>query len=98
MEVKVYEGQSILDFAIQHTGSVVNAFLIAKENSLAVSAYLVPGYELVIPEGVAFQREIKNYYDTKGIKPATVNNTETIIVKGLSGIGYWAIEEDFIVS
>lgn len=97
--VKVLNNQSILDIAVQHTGDVSNAFLIAKENSLAVSDYLVPGYELIIPNGVPFNRDILNYYNAKQIKPATaITEISDENPPQLGGIGYMQIGSNFIVS
>ncbi|WP_234111688.1 hypothetical protein [Chryseobacterium sp. R2A-55] len=99
MKVEVLERQSILDIAVQHTGDVSNAFLIAKENSLAVSDYLVPGYELTIPNGLPFNRDILNYYNAKQINPATaiteINDEDP---PQLGGIGYMQIGSNFIVN
>lgn len=99
MTVKILNNQSLLDVALQHTGSAQNAFLIAKENSLSVTAYLVAGYELVIPEGVPFNREMFDFYGSKKVQPAT---DETYagddIPEELEGIGYWIINKNFKVS
>lgn len=99
MTFKVLNNQSILDFALQHTGNSQNAFLIAKENSLSVTSYLVAGYELVIPEGVAFNREMLDFYESKKIQPATDETyNELIQPEELEGIGYWIINKNFKVS
>lgn len=96
MRVKILHNQSILDIAIQHTGSVENAFLIAKENSLAVSDFLVAGYEMMIPNGASFNRDILNYYSSKQIRPATGTINDEIIPE-LKGIGIMRIEGNFKV-
>ena len=100
MKAIVLHNQSLLDVAIQHTGDVSNAFLIAKENSLAVSDYIVAGYELIIPNGVAFNRDILNYYNSKKIKPATdITDAGTgDTPEKLGGIGYMEIGRNFKVS
>lgn len=99
MTITVLNDQSLLDIAIQHTGSAQNAFLIAKENSLSVSAYLVAGYELMIPEGVAFNRDILEYYRVKNVRPATGLSIDSgAAEEELEGIGYWIINKNFKVS
>ena len=96
----VLHNQSLLDFAIQHTGSVANVFLIAQANGLAVSDELVAGSELTIPDTVVLDTDIKNYYTSRAIQPATAlttiidDNTEP----SPEGIGYWIIGDDNIVS
>ncbi|QIY83414.1 hypothetical protein HER18_07660 [Chryseobacterium sp. NEB161] len=99
MIVTVLHKQSLLDIAIQHTGSVLNVFLIAQANGLAVSDELVAGSELTIPD-VENNNDILNYYSSRAIQPATAittiidDNTEP----KLEGIGYWIIGDDNIVS
>jgi len=97
MKVKVLHNQSLFDIAIQHTGDVMNAFEIAKENSLSITSYVVPGYELTVPNGVAFNREIHNYYTSKGVKPATDVFVMADTPETQGGISYWAINKDFEV-
>ncbi len=96
----VLHNQSLLDFAIQHTGNVTNAFEIAKANGLAVSDELEAGVELAIPETVVNDADVLQYYASRSIQPATA--ITTIIIDGepetqLEGISYWAIYDDFIV-
>lgn len=99
MTAIVLHNQSLLDIAIQHTGSVSNVFLIAQANGLAVSDELVAGSELTIPD-VENNNDILNYYSSRAIQPATAittiidDNTEP----SLEGIGYWIIGDDNIVS
>lgn len=98
MTITILHNQSLLDIAIQYTGDAQNAFLIAKENSLSVSAYLVPGFELVIPQGMPFNRNILEYYQAKDIKPATGVEIDEEGGEELEGIGYWIINKNFKVS
>lgn len=99
MMIKILNNQSLIDVALHHTGSAQNAFLIAKENSLSVTSYLVAGYELVIPEGVAFNREMLDFYESKKIQPATDETyNELTQPEELEGIGYWIINKNFKVS
>ncbi len=96
----VLHNQSLLDIAIQWTGSVANVFLIAQANGLAVSDEITPGTDLIIPDTVVLDTDIKNYYTSRAIQPATAlttiidDNTEP----SPEGIGYWIIGDDNIVS
>ena len=97
----VLHNQSLLDFAIQHTGNVLNAFVIAMENGLAVSDELETGMVLIIPESVVNDADILNYYQAKSVKPATAITNfigDGIPEPQLEGIGYWIIGDDNIVS
>ncbi|ROI09800.1 hypothetical protein EGI11_03315 [Chryseobacterium sp. H3056] len=99
MNFEVLHNQSLLDIAIQHTGNAQNAFLIAKENSLSVTSYLVPGYQLIIPDGVPFNRDMLGFYTAKNLKPATDHTIEDgADGENLEGIGYWIIDKTFKVS
>lgn len=97
MIIKVLNNQSFLDIAVQHTGSVINAFPIAVANNMSVSEELIPGTVLQVPESVEYDTEIKDYYQSKGLKPASKIEDEKIAIIPLSGINYWIIEENFIV-
>lgn len=96
----VLHNQSLLDFAIQHTGSAQNAFEIAMANGISITDQLTAGTELTVPESVVMDVDIRNYYQSKAIQPATA--ITTFIIDGepeteLEGISYWAIYDDFIV-
>lgn len=100
MTIIVLHNQSLLDVAVQHTGNVLNAFLIAKANGLQVSSEPAAGTTLIIPEDVQNDRDILDYYTSKKIHPATgITNILGITPSEpeLEGISYWAIYDDFIV-
>ena len=70
--MKVLQGQSIFDIAIQELGSDEGAFDLAVLNGISVTDELTPGQELALPAIV--NKAIASYYANKGIKPATVDN------------------------
>jgi len=96
MTVKVLHNQSLLDLAIQHTGSVTNAFAIAVANNISVSSFLIAGTELLIPD-VMKDEDILNFYNSKQIKPAT-GTVKTPLPIERGGIGYMQIGSTFKVS
>lgn len=96
MQFKVLYNQNLLDFAIQHTGSVANAFLIAVANNMAVSDVLVAGSELIVPDGVVKDTDILNYYSSKAIQPATALQ-DLKIIKEKRGIGWMKVGSTFKV-
>jgi hypothetical protein len=99
MSETVLYNQSILDIAIQHTGMVQNCFDIAITNGFSVSDILSQGFSLDIPETLQKETAIYNYYEAKGIKPATAKTDEgNNEVPTLKGIGYMRIGGDFKVS
>lgn len=93
MGITVLNRQSLLDIAIQHTGSVFNAFEIALVNGLAVSDTVEPGSIFILPE-VEQNTDILNYYTAKKIQPATALESLEIIEE-LRGIGWMIVEQSF---
>ena len=94
--IQILHNQSILDIAIQHTGSVFNAFAIATANDMAVSETLIAGTSILIPDNVLNDESILNYYKAKEIQPAT-SLTDVQSVIEYKGIGYMIIEDNFKV-
>lgn len=97
MKVTVKHNQSVIDLAVQYTGTAENAFKIAHANNISVDAYLAPGSVLEIPKTVNISTEIRDYFKNKNQNPAThdevINENEII----LEGISYWIINENFVV-
>ena len=89
---KVLKGQSLLDIAIQETGSIENIFEIAYHNGLSITDELAVGYEVDIPADIDKSMKTVNYFSNLELKPASEPEPK----KG--GIGYMAVRIDFIVS
>ncbi|CAI9429694.1 LysM domain-containing protein [Candidatus Ornithobacterium hominis] len=102
MQITTLHNQSLLDLALQHTGSVENAFDIAVANGISLTDDLAIGSRLNIPNDLTKNNDIYNYYTAKNIQPATAiqvitagdNGTEEI----QEGISAWAINHDFKVA
>lgn len=95
--VIVNQGQNFLDVSIQNTGTVENAFLIAKENSVAVSDYLIPGYEMMVPGNATIVKGIFKMYKEQKIKPATSWQPTLETPEDKKGIGRMQIGSTFKV-
>lgn len=102
-KVIVLEGQSLFDLAVQECGSIEAAFAIAELNGLAITDELEVGSTLIVPGPVA--RQISDYYQAHGLKPAT-DATSTGSGDGEGGgiddllddgIDFMAIEVDNVV-
>lgn len=95
--VTVKQGQSLLDIAVQYCGDAAAAFDIAKINNLTFSSSLEAGTSInLIP---SLNEGLSKYFKNGNHTPATAANLKTQIIEPiLSGIDYWAIETDFIVS
>ena len=97
MTTIILHHQSFLDLAIQHTGSVENAFVLALQNGKSLTDDLVAG-ELLSLENTKNNKDILSYYQSKKLQPATgVSHTGGSSLQ-LQGIGYWVISNDFKVS
>lgn len=97
-EVVVLEGQSFFDLAIVYCGSAEFAYEFAELNEMSVTDEPDTGMRLKKP--TSNNKRIATYYADKALQTATA----TTYTSGGSelpsdeGIGYWAIEIDFIVS
>lgn len=87
MKVLVQQGQSLLDIALQTTGSAEAAFDLALKNGLSITDDLSAGDELLTTD--LFNKHIKSYYDNRNIKPATALTEE------LSGIFDYTFDYTF---
>lgn len=97
-EVVVLEGQSFFDLATMYCGSPEMAYEFAELNEMAVTDEPETGAKLNKP--AVNNKRIAAYYSDKALQPAT-STTYTSGGGELptdEGIGYWAIEIDFIVS
>lgn len=97
-EIILYN-QSILDVALQHTGTVESCFEIATHNGFSVSDQLTAGISIEIPEDVFKNTDVLNKYNAKKIEPATgPSNAADNEVPTLKGIGYMQIGNNFKTS
>jgi hypothetical protein len=95
--VKILQRQSLLDVAIQTSGSVEAAIALAAANDLSITDELDSGSQLTTVE-VVDRRIVQMYAVGDIIRPATALTAEETQLVGDEGIGYWAIGVDFIVS
>ncbi|MEC3875928.1 hypothetical protein [Chryseobacterium salviniae] len=93
MTITVLHNQSLLDIAIQHTGSVFNAFSLAAANDLAISDSLLPGSKIFIPETIEITTDIANYYSSKALQPATAYQENEFTER--LGIGWFKVGQTF---
>ena len=97
MNIVVLHHQSFLDLAIQHTGSVENAFDLALQNGKSLTDDLVAGEQLTL-KNTKNNTDILSYYQSKKLQPATsVSHTGSSSFQ-LQGIGYWSIQSEFIIN
>lgn len=89
-------GQNLFDVSIQHYGSIEGSFLFILENGIQFSTLIEAGNDYKITNDV-YNKQIVDYFKARP-KPATGNELFVGSVPVLEGIGYWIIEDTFIVS
>jgi len=96
MTITVLHNQSLLDLALQHTGTIESIFELAVLNEKSITDDMVAGASLLI--GEISNKDILNYYTTKNIQPATAfTKADKQVLERLEGISIWAINLDFVV-
>ena len=99
MTITALHNQSLLDLALQHTGTIESVFEFAEANSLNITDDVQAGAPLYLREGLGVRNEILSYYTAKNLQPATAFSKEDEqVFERLEGISIWAINLDFIVS
>lgn len=93
MQVTVKQGQTLFDIAIQTAGDAAAAFHAALLNGLSLTDDLTAGVALIAPQ--IANRRMQAHYADNAILPASAQNAGG---SKPEGIGYWVVENDFIVS
>ena len=98
-QATITERQSLLDVALQHSGSLEAAFEIAMLNELSLTDDLAAGKQLSLPDDPD-NSDVANYYAVNDLHPASaITQAEIMDALGQGeGIEFWGIEFDFIVS
>lgn len=99
MTITALHNQSLLDLALQHTGTIESVFEFAEANTLNITDDVVVGNNLVLPSEAFTNKDILGYYTAKNLQPATAFTKEDEkVAKRLEGISIWAINLDFVVT
>lgn len=97
-QVLIMSGQTLLDLAMQETGSVEGVFQLAVLNGLALTDELSEGNSLKYPTQ-AVDRVVRKAFQDNNWKPSSAKTVAgQQLPPTLEGIGYWTIEVDFRVS
>lgn len=96
MKERAINGQSIFDLANQLLGTVDAAFELAMANNLSVTDAIPVGHEIELGDTTLKKLDVAAYFDGK--KLATYTEITNGLMPVPQGIGFMAIEVDFIVS
>ena len=98
MTITVLHNQSLLDLALQHTGTIESVFEFAKANTINITDDVQAGKTLVLPAEAFTNKDILGYYTAKNLQPATAFSKEDEqVFERLEGISIWAINLDFVI-
>ena len=99
MTVTALHNQSLLDLALQHTGTIESVFDLAEANNLNITDDVQAGKTLVLPTEAFSNKDILAYYTAKNLQPATAfSKADEQVAKRIEGISIWAINLDFVVT
>lgn len=96
MEVTKQANQSVLDILLKATGMMEGAIRLLRENNISITQECPAGTNIVIPCDIPTDDGIVNYYNNKGICPATgyTDNTGSYYgYFGVEGIGEELLDE-----
>jgi hypothetical protein len=97
-QITALNNQNLLDIAIRHCGTVEAITDIAILNNISITDELVPGQIIIIPAKDYGSQNVVDFFVVNKKEPATALTTENKqIIEGDSGIGFWIIEDNFIV-
>jgi hypothetical protein len=89
----IHKHQTLLDVALQQSGSTEAFFNLAFINGFALTDDVSPGTELLLPDVIDFKTQ--QYFQDSIYKPST-GPILIPVIQG--GIELWGIETDFIIS
>lgn len=98
MSAKALAGQTIIDIALQETGEVDRAYEVAILNGKSLTVDLRAGDTVLTPAYDKTFRNLVQLFSNKMNAPAsadTVDFTPGAVID--EGIGFWELENDFII-
>jgi hypothetical protein len=97
-EVKILDRQTFIDVAAQELGDPSRALEIADLNERNVTDELEAGEVIIVPDYDLDKRSLVNLFSDDANKPASAWTTQEKEDAGEGeGIGFWIIENDFVV-
>lgn len=94
--IKVLKNQTLVDIAMQELGDASGAITLAVMNGKKVTDFLDSGETIQVPDYDIEKRHLVNLFQDDSNKPASGDNLD--IYGSKQGIGYWFIDNTFVVS
>ncbi len=99
--IKPQENQNIFDMALQEYGSIEGLFDLMDDNQINEADSTLTVYNDLTIISTPTKRDIKEFYISRSIKPATGLTNEEVELfedkRDCEGIGCMEVEHDFIV-
>lgn len=93
-----HSGQNIMDVVIQETGSIEGLLAVLRNNDLAANDVLPHGTVIKTNDTDVVKADVREFYRRRDyIVNTSVPAGEEAPPPGGEGIGFWIIEDDFIV-
>jgi len=89
--------QCLFDIAIQYQGDFTAIVDLALLNGLAITDDIAPGLVLA-KQAIPANTNVADYFRSKSLVPATAFTDANQAETNPGGIGYWYIQQDFIIS
>lgn len=93
--VKILDKQTTIDIAVQELGDAERAMEVAELNGIPVTQNLIAGQTLLVPDFDISKRNIVQLFKDTSNAPASADDENILSI--LEGIGYWYLENDFVV-
>lgn len=93
--VTILEGQTVTDIAVQELGDAERSMEIAVMNNISITDDLIAGSFINVPDYDASKQNYVQLFANSANKPASADSSDENGL--LTGIGYWYLENDFII-
>jgi len=93
----ILDRQTLIDITAQELGDLERVYEIAELNGLSLTDDLITGNAIMVPDADKSKINITRLFADKANAPASVDDNFISENENNEGIGYWIIENDFII-
>jgi len=95
-EVKVKNGQTLIDICVQELGDSEQLLVVAQLNGLGVTDLLTSGQIIEVPDFALDKKAIVKVFTDPALAPASDKGDLSEVLP--EGLEFWSVEFDFVVS